>query len=105
MRIMPLQILLLATLILSSCSSTQEISAEESKRQYEIDTTISGILFEYDVADATSYKIRRNGHVILNFSSSVNDETYTAVVNSLRQSSNINGVSASQDGVSICTLP
>ncbi len=97
--------LTLTTLLLVGCNSSSMITAEELRKQNEADNVVSSVLFDHDVADVTSYKIQRDGHVILNFARSVDNETYTAVVLTLRQKNSIRGVSASQDGSSICALP
>ncbi len=97
--------LTLTTLLLVGCNSSSMITTEELRIQNEVENIVSSILFDHDIADVASYKIQRDGHVILNFARSVDNETYTAAVLALRQNSSIKGVSASQDGSSICALP
>jgi len=98
-------ILLFTLLLISGCSTTSLISDEELARQNSIDDIVSNTLFDHDIADVTSYKIRLDGHVIINFATTVSTEAYSTVVNKLRKNDSILGVSASQDGTNICALP
>ena len=54
---------------------------------------------------AASYKIRKNGLVVIKFDESVTKRNYTDVVNLLRSSPEVDGVQAEQGGVEVCPLP
>ena len=92
-------------LLISSCSTENELTAKEVVIQNKADITVAEILFDNELNMSASYNIRKNGDVIIKFDNSVSQKDYTKIVNILRSSSDINRVQAEQNGGNVCPLP
>ncbi len=100
-------LLLKITLVLSlsvGCTSEQLISEADRERQYRIDSVIAQTLFEDDLDQLASYKIRNDGTVVIKFSPTVPRPHYTRVVDSLRAHPAIDKLYAEQGGQQVCRL-
>lgn len=90
--------------MLQACSTAPSLTPEEKKRQHEIDSTVANALFDYGVDNQASYNIHEDGHVVVLFDKSVDEVTYTKVVNELRSDPRIPSLEAEQDGKTVCPL-
>jgi hypothetical protein len=96
---------ILILLFISSCSTENELTAQEIATQNKADATVAEVLFDNELDTSASYNIRKNGDVIIKFNNSVSQKDYTKIVNTLRASSDINSVQAEQNGSNVCPLP
>ena len=92
-------------LLLVGCVSDKILTQDEIEKQNKAAEVVSGILFENDLSDSSSYNIRKDGYVVIIFDDSVSDKKYTEVVQLLRSNADIKGVRAEQYGVEVCALP
>ncbi len=90
--------------LLAGCAGQESLTREQMEMQNRADAVVAGVLFEYDMDDAASYKVHRDGSVVIKFASSVPQLTYTQIVDRLRASDQINGVRAEQGGREVCKL-
>ena len=94
-----------ALLAMTGCVTDSELTQEEVAVQNKSAEAVSGVLFEHDLSESSSYNIRKDGYVVIIFDDSVSDTKYTEVVQLLRSNSDIKGVRAEQFGVEVCGLP
>ena len=92
-------------LLLVGCVSDKLLTLDEIEKQNKAAAVVSGVLFENDLSDSSSYNIRKDGYVVIIFDDSVSDKEYIEVVNLLRSSTDIKGVRAEQYGVEVCAYP
>lgn len=94
----------LLTVQLWGCANQQSLTKAERETQSRADAAVAGILFESDLNEAASYKVRKDGFVMIEFAGSVPQQKYTDVVKMLRSSPEIHGVRAEQEGQEVCPL-
>lgn len=97
-------LMLLIALTSVGCTPENTISEQERTLQNTVDAEVAGTLFEADLTQQASYKVHKNGLVVIKFSQSVRPEVYTRVVQSLRANTKIPAVRAEQAGLEICPL-
>jgi len=90
---------------LTGCVTDSELTQEEVRIQNKSAEVVSGVLFENDLSDSSSYNVRKDGYVVIIFDDNVSDKKYTEVVQLLRSNADIKGVRAEQFGVEVCDLP
>ena len=88
--------------MLAGCVSNNVVSKEEVATQNRVDAAVSGVLFDNDMDKEASYNIRKTGHVVIKFDESVSRETYTKIVELMRNHEDIPSVYAEQGGVEVC---
>lgn len=90
--------------MLSGCSADNVVTKKQIARQNKVDVIVSNLLFDNELDETASYKVRKDGLVVIKFDKTVSEEKYTKVVNLLRSNSSISGVSAEQSGKEVCSL-
>ena len=80
------------------------MTEEELKLQNAADYEVARILFDKDMSASASYKVHKNGTVVIIFEESVTYARYNDVVKTLRSSKVIKGVRAEQEGHEVCPL-
>ena len=99
-----LSIILLISVM--ACSTPENIiSNAERHHQNKIDEIVSTTLFDRELDNNASYKIRNDGMVVIKFDESIKENVYTEVVTALRANKHITMLRAEQAGVEICSLP
>ncbi len=88
----------------SACTPENTLSEQERQLQNAADSEVAAILFEEDLSQRASYKVRKNGVVVIKFAESVTPATYTRVVQRLRSDPHIRAVRAEQAGREVCPL-
>jgi starvation-inducible outer membrane lipoprotein len=101
-RWLPALILLLG-LLLSGCAS-ELISPEEMRVQEAASTEVANVLFDKDMDTTASFNVRRDGHVVIKFDSSVPFDRYNDVVQLLRSKKAIPSLYAEQGGREVCPM-
>lgn len=96
-------IMLCLLLLLSACQSN-ELTPQELAIQNAADAKTAATLFDYELDNHASYNVHNDGSVIIKFDKSVTMHDYTAVVDSLRASPEIQSVYATQGGRQVCPL-
>jgi len=96
-------ILTLAT-SLFACTADNVLTKENIETQKSSSKVVANVLFENDIDETASYNVRKDGYVVIQFDSSVSEDTYTKVVNQLRSNNDVSGVWAEQSGVEVCPL-
>lgn len=96
--------IVLALTLLAACSSEDVLTEEERRIQDAADGQVALVLFGHNLTAMASYKVRKNGSVVIKFDKSVPAKKYQKVVQSLRASSSIKSVYAEQEGKEVCTL-
>ena len=89
---------------LSGCTANDVVTKEQIAMQNKVDAIVSGLLFDNALDETASYKIKKDGLVVIKFDKSVSEEKYTMVVNLLRSNSSISGVQAEQSGKEVCSF-
>ncbi len=89
---------------LAGCVNSNEVTPEQLVRMDLADQAVSGALFEAEVDASTSYNVRKDGFVVIQFSPDVPNEVYTRVVSQLRADDRVKGVRAEQGGREVCVL-
>ena len=90
--------------LVTGCVDNNVVTKAEIETQNRADAVVSGLLFEKSLDNSASYKIRKDGFVVIKFDESVSEHTYSEIVNSLRTSPEITGVRAEQSGREVCPL-
>jgi len=103
MKIIRLVIVCVSLLTLSACSTG--LTKEEIENQNKASTAVSNVLFSNDLSESATYSVNKEGQVEISFDKSVPEQTYTKVVNQLREDPLIKGVWAWQGNAQICTSP
>jgi len=75
------------------------VPAHADNRQFEAESAVSEILFDYDGAETyATYVVADDGFVEITFASNIPDELYSEILQRLRQHENIPGVLAGTTG-------
>lgn len=92
-----------ALLFLTACQSN-ELTQEELEIQNNADSEVAAILFEYELDNHASYNVHKDGSVIIKFDPTVSENTYTSIVDKLRNIPQIKGVYATQGDRQVCPI-
>ena len=102
-KMKPHYILLITSLsLLTACGETNVLTKKEIAIQSKADAYVSGVLFDNDMSERASYKVKQDGTVVIKFEESVSPKQYTNVVNLLRSNKAIDTVYAEQSGNAVC---
>lgn len=93
-----------ALILVVACVDHDTLTTEQRETQSRVDAVVSSILFEHELDEEASYRVRRDGFLVVKFARSVPVDSYTKVVEILRSSPEINGVRAEQGGREVCKL-
>jgi len=98
--------LLIACMLMMQAGCTPEdvLTKEEIATQSAADYQVANLLFDHDLSANASYKVKKDGSVLIVFDPSVSFERYNDIVQSLRANKAISGVRAEQEGVEVCPL-
>lgn len=102
-RTLVVSILVVVVLMLCACQSN-ELTQEEIEIQNKADSEVAALLFDYELDKHASYNVHKDGSVIIKFDRKVSKETYTSIVEKLRDSSAIKSIYATQGGQEVCPL-
>ncbi|MET0028296.1 MAG: hypothetical protein ABW101_11730 [Candidatus Thiodiazotropha sp.] len=91
-------------IVAGGCADQQSLTQEELHNQSRVDAVVSGVLFENELDEVTSYNIRKDGFVVIRFAPSVPSEKYNQVVDQLRSDDDVPGLRAEQGGKEICPV-
>lgn len=86
-------------LLLCGCAGQDSLSQEELKKQYQVDSVVSSVLFEHELDESASYHVRNDGFVVIKFADAVPFDIYNKVVSELRANPEVEGLRAEQNGV------
>ena len=93
-----------ALLLSTGCTPENVVSEQERALQDSVDAEVAGTLFEADLTQRASYKVHKNGVVVIKFAESVKRAAYTRVVEKLRANEHVPAVQAEQAGKEVCPL-
>jgi len=96
--------LLLSCFILLTACQSNELTQKEVEIQNKADSEVASLLFEYELDKHASYNVHKDGSVVIKFDYKVSKETYTSIVEQLRDSSEIKSIYATQGGQQVCPL-
>jgi len=104
MKLIYIFITVFLIVVASSCSSKNILTEEERIIQNKADSEVATLLFDRELTNLASYRVHKNGFVVISFDKTINIKDYTAVVKQLRSNKSIFGVRAEQQGKEICPL-
>ncbi len=93
-----------ALLFAGACTPENTLTERERQLQSAADNQVASILFEEDLTQRASYRVHKNGVVVIKFAESVTPAAYTGVVERLRRNADIRTVQAEQAGREVCPL-
>jgi len=101
-----LHILFIASFsLLTACAETDVLTKKEMAVQSKADAYVSNVLFDHDMSETASYKVKKDGSVVIKFTESVSQKKYTKIVDLLRSNKAVDSVYAEQSGNEVCGTP
>lgn len=104
MKSKPILRLILPVALLIGCVNEQSLTAEEWENQNRVASLVSAVLFANELDELASYRVHKDGFLVIKFAETVPFEQYNHVVDVLRSSEEVRGVRAEQGGREVCPI-
>lgn len=97
-------ILSFSSLFISACSSENMLTKEELQIQLKAENAVSKMVFDSSFSNKVSYKVNKDGSVLINFAPEIELFDFAYLIQQLRSHRDIKSVIASQAGTEVCQL-
>lgn len=91
-----LSLAVLAFFIIYGVAGTGSVLAEDARSKAS--AAVTGILFDYNASDFSSYIVNEDGSLDFTFASNTPDAIYSEILNALQKNPDIKGVLAGKNG-------